>query len=121
MAVGALFLGFNVAPTEEMLLISYQMDEWHALVLVLLSLLLMHGFVFAVGFAGGSEVSPDEPWWSPFVRLTLSGYALALAISLYLLWVFARTDGLDMDSIAMTTVVLAFPCAIGAAAARLIL
>jgi putative integral membrane protein (TIGR02587 family) len=121
MGVGALFLGFNLAPTEEMMLISYQMTEWHALALVALSLALMHGFVFAVGFAGGSDVSPEEPWWSPFVRLTLPGYAIALAISLYLLWIFARTDGLSGDSVVMAVVVLAFPSAIGAAAARLIL
>ena len=121
MAVGALFLGFNVAPTEETLLISYRMSEWHALGLMLLSLALMHGFVFALGFAGGTEVSPEEPWWSAVVRLTLPGYVIALAISLYLLWLFARTDGLDVDGAVMATVVLAFPSAIGAAAARLIL
>lgn len=121
MAVGALFLGFNVAPTEEMMMISYQMTEWHALALMALSLALMHGFVFALGFAGGADVSPDEPWWSAFVRLTLPGYVIALAISLYLLWIFARTDGLDADGVAMAAVVLAFPSAIGAAAARLIL
>lgn len=121
MAVGALFLGFNVAPTEEMMLISYQMSAWHALLLVGLSLALMHGFVYAVGFAGGSEVSADDPWWSGFVRMTLPGYVIALSISLYLLWIFARTDGLPAEGVVMAAVVLAFPAAIGAAAARLIL
>ncbi|MFV3076866.1 TIGR02587 family membrane protein [Niveispirillum fermenti] len=121
MGVGALFLGFNLAPTEEMVLISYQMTEWHALLLVLLSLALMHGFVFAVGFAGGSTISADEPWWSAFVRFTLPGYAIAMLISLYLLWIFGRVDGLDHESVVMAMVVLAFPSAIGAAAARLIL
>lgn len=121
MAVGALFLGFNVAPTDEMMLISYQMTAWHALALLILSLAVMHGFVFALEFAGGSEVSPDEPWWSAFIRLTLPGYVIALAISLYLLWIFARTDGLDAGSVLVAAVVLAFPSAIGAAAARLIL
>ena len=121
MAVGALVLGFNVAPTEEMMAISYQMTAWHALALVALSLALMHGFVFALEFAGGSDVSPDEPWWSAFVRLTLPGYVIALAISLHLLWIFARTDGLDVAAALLATVVLAFPSAIGAAAARLIL
>jgi len=121
MGVGALFLGFNVAPTEEMMLISYQMSEWHALALVLLSIALMHAFVFALGFSGGSEVSPDEPAWSPLLRLTLPGYVIALAMSIWLLWLFARLDGMSLDAIAMATVVLAFPSAIGAAAARLIL
>jgi putative integral membrane protein (TIGR02587 family) len=121
MAVGALFLGFNVAPTDEMMLISYQMTEWHALCLVLVSVGLMHGFVFALGFAGGTDISADEPWWGPFLRLTLPGYVISLAVSLYLLWIFARLDGLGMDSIVMPLVVLAFPSAVGAAAARLIL
>lgn len=121
MAVGALFLGFNVAPTEEMMLISYQMTAWHGLFLVLLSVAVMHAFVFAVGFAGGSEQSPDEPWWNPLIRLTVPGYVVALSISLFLLWVFARLDGLSPEGIVLATVVLGFPTAIGAAAARLIL
>lgn len=121
MAVGSLFLGFNMAPTEEMMLISFRMTEWHALGLVALSLALMHGFVFAVGFAGGSEVSPEESMWSAFVRLTLPGYVVALSISLFLLWIFARTDGMSFGDAVMAVVVLGFPCAIGAASARLIL
>jgi putative integral membrane protein (TIGR02587 family) len=121
MATGALFLGFNVAPTEEMMLISYQMTHWHAVSLLILSLLLMHGFVFALGFAGGTDLSPHDGWWSPVLRFTLPGYVIALSISCFLLWVFARTDGHDADAIVMATVVLGFPTALGAAAARLIL
>lgn len=121
MGTGALFLGFNLAPTDEMLLISYQMSEMHALALVACSLVLMHGFVFAVGFAGGSEISAGEPWWSSFARFTLPGYVIALAISLYILWIFGRIDGLPIDGMVMAMVVLGFPSAIGAAAARLIL
>lgn len=121
MAVGALFLGFNVAPTEETVLISYRMSAWHGVGLILLSLLLMHGFVFAVGFKGGSELSADTPWWSAFVRFTLPGYAIAAGISLYVLWSFGRIDGNSLHQILMAMIVLAFPSAIGAAAARLIL
>lgn len=121
MAAGALFLGFNVAPTEEMILISYQMTHWHALALLALSVMIMHGFVFAVGFSGGTEISEDQTRWGAFVRFTLPGYAIALGISLVVLWLFGRTEGVSLDMTIMTTVVLAFPSAIGAAAARLIL
>lgn len=121
MAVGALFLGFNLAPTEEMILISYQMSEWHAIALIAISVAAMHGFVFAVEFKGGSELSEETPWWSALLRFTLPGYAIAALISLFLLWVFGRTDGLGLEMIVMAVVVLAFPSAIGAAAARLIL
>lgn len=121
MAVGALFLGFNLAPTEEMIVISYQMSEWHAIALIVVSIAVMHGFVFAVEFKGGSEVSQDTPWWSALLRFTLPGYAISALIALFLLWVFARTDGLGLEMIVMAVVVLAFPAAVGAAAARLIL
>ncbi|GHC73125.1 TIGR02587 family membrane protein [Limoniibacter endophyticus] len=120
MAVGALFLGFNVAPTEEMLLISFQMSEWHALALIAASLLLMHGFVFALDFKGGTEIGEGLHHHS-FLIFTVTGYVLALLISLYCLWTFGRLDGLSFEQAVMATVVLGFPSAIGAAAARLIL
>ena len=121
MCVGALFLGCSIAPTDEVMLITFNMAPWHVLGLLIVSLVLMHGFVFAVGFAGGSVLGPDHRKGSAFVRFTLPGYVIALGISVFLLWAFARTDGLNLDTIAVATVVLAFPSAIGAAAARLVL
>ena len=120
MLVGALFLGLNVAPTEEMILISYLMTPWHSVALVVVSVILMHGFVFALDFRGGHGRG-DVPWWSDLLRFTLVGYVLALAVSLYVLWTFGRTDGAAPATVVMATAVLAFPAAIGAAAARLIL
>lgn len=121
MAAGAIFLSLNVAPTEEMILISYRMTAWHALVLALLSIILMHAFVYSLEFSGKSEIPRDTPAWSVFVRYTVVGYAICLLISAYVLWTFGRIGGSTLEEIIMTTVVLAFPATIGAAAARLIL
>lgn len=121
MAVGALFLGLNIAPTEETILVAYGMSPWQGIGLVVLSLVIMHGFVFAVGFRGGSDLGPDTPWWSAFLRFTLPGYAVAAVICLYLLWTFGRIDGHSVHETLMVVLVLAFPSAVGAAAARLIL
>jgi len=121
MGVGALFLGFNIAPTEEPMLISYRMTQWHAIALVLLSLAVMHGFVFALGFQGGTELSPQTPWWSALIRFTLPGYVIASGVSLFVLWIFGRTDGLTFEQAVMAMIVLAFPSSVGASAARLIL
>jgi putative integral membrane protein (TIGR02587 family) len=121
MCAGALFLSLNMAPTEEMILISYKMTEWHGIVLVVLSILLMHGFVFAMQFKNEPSLPEGTPWWSAFARFTLPGYVLALVISLFILWMFGRTDGLGATSMVMMVIVLGFPAAIGAAAARLIL
>lgn len=121
MAVGALFLSLNVAPTEEIILISYKMTQWHTLITIFVSITLMHGFVYALAFRGGHELSPDTPQWHAFVRFTMPGYVVAILISLYVLWVFGRLDDTAWTQILMTTIVLALPASIGAAAARLIL
>lgn len=71
MAVGALFLSLNVAPTEEMVLIAYQMSAWHSLALICLSILAMHGFVYAAGFKGGGDLSEDDPLVEPGAPLHL--------------------------------------------------
>jgi putative integral membrane protein (TIGR02587 family) len=121
MAAGALFLSLNIAPTDEMLVLAYQMSIWHALVVALLSIALMHGFVYAVSFTGGHELSPQTPWWHAFVRFTLPGYVIALSISIFALWIFERLGGSSAVEILLSVIVLGFPAALGAAAARLIL
>jgi putative integral membrane protein (TIGR02587 family) len=122
MAGGAVFLAFNVAPTEEMVLIAYMMTPWHALAVALVSLGLMHGFVYASGFAGSADHRPEGvPAWSLFLRFTVVGYAIALLVSAYVLWTFGRSDEHFAGVYMMMVVVLGFPASIGAAAARLIL
>jgi uncharacterized membrane protein len=59
--------------------------------------------------------------WSEFLRLTAPAYALTLMVCLFVLWAFGRSDGLAPGDLVMQVVILAFPAAIGAAAARLIL
>jgi putative integral membrane protein (TIGR02587 family) len=120
MLAGALFLAFNVAPTEEMILIGFMMSPWQALLLVLLSILLLDAFVYGVGFAGQSERPEGARRAGLFLRFTIVGYGIALLASLYVLWTFGRADGGGLDHIAITASVLAFPAAIGAAIARLV-
>ncbi|HYR10325.1 MAG TPA: TIGR02587 family membrane protein [Longimicrobium sp.] len=121
MAAGAVFLAFNVAPTEEMILISFVMSSWHGVAMVAASLLMMHGFVYASAFRGSPRVARGTPWWSLFLRNTVVGYALALAVSAYVLWTFGRLEHGVPSTYVMMTLVLGFPAALGAAAARLII
>jgi putative integral membrane protein (TIGR02587 family) len=120
MMVGALFVAFNVAPTEEMILIAYKMTPWHAIALAIASVVLLEVFVYAVGFAGEEDVPQGSACPIRFLHFTIAGYGIALLVSLYVLWSFGRTDGTELAQIAMMTVVLGFPAALGAATARLI-
>jgi putative integral membrane protein (TIGR02587 family) len=121
MSVGAIFLAFSVAPTEEMSLIAYMMSPWHGLLLAAATILLLHGFVFTLGFPGQSERRGDHGLVRTLLTFTLPGYAIALLISLYCLWAFGRLQGTSLQEIAQMTVVLAFPAGLGAATARLVI
>ena len=121
MLVGSLFLALSVAPTEEMALIANKMGPIQAIALVGLSLVVMHAFVYAVGFRGQADVPDGTSRWSLFLRHTVPGYAIVLLASVYLLWTFGRADGAGLEHIVTTAVVLAFPASIGAAAARLLI
>jgi putative integral membrane protein (TIGR02587 family) len=121
MTAGAVFLAFNVAPTEEMILISFVMSSWHALALIAASLLMMHGFVYASAFRGSPRVAHGTPAWSLFLRNTVVGYVVALVVSAYVLWTFGRLEHGEVSTYVMMTLVLGFPAALGAAAARLII
>lgn len=117
MAAGALFFGMNMAPTEEMILIAYKATALHALALVAVSIALLHLIVFQAGFAGQEDA--EHPL-KAFFHFTLPGYAIALTVSLFVLFVFDRTEGHSLSGVVQSVVVLGLPASIGAAAARLL-
>lgn len=120
MVAGALFLAFNLAPTEEMILIGFKMTPWHSIALVLASIVILHAFVYGVGFAGQEQAPEGSGFWRLFVFYTIAGYGVALLVSVYVLWTFGRMEGADLGQIVSMTAVLAFPAAVGAAIARLV-
>jgi putative integral membrane protein (TIGR02587 family) len=121
MGVGSLFLAFNVAPTEEMVLLAIRMTHWHAVALVFISLALMHAFVFRVNFRGAPRIPEGVGHLTLFFRSTVPGYAIALLVSAYVLWTFGRYEDQALTHRIMQAVVLGFPASIGAATARLVI
>lgn len=121
MAVGALFLNLNIAPTEEIIAISYKMTHWHSMATIVISILLMHAFVYAAQFRGTHTLAGDAPAWHALVRFTLPGYIVTSLISVYVLWTFGRLDDTSVTQATMSMIVLNFPGAVGAASARLVL
>ncbi|GGE47650.1 membrane protein [Agaricicola taiwanensis] len=121
MTGGAIFIAFNVAPTDEISLISHLMTPWHSVILCLISLLLLHALVYGVELAGQAQWPEGHGFLSVFFRFSLAGYGVAVAVSLYILWSFGRLDGTGWNEIAAMLAVLAFPASIGAATARLVI
>lgn len=121
MGVGALFLAFNIAPTEEILLLGVTMSPLHSAATIVVSLALMHAFVYALEFSGQAAIPRGTPFASVFLRYTVAGYALVLLLSAYALWSFGRLAGISAPEVLSLTVALGLPGAIGGAAARLLL
>ena len=121
MGVGAIFLAFQLAPTEEIVLIGYMMTGWHAAALAIVSLCIMQAFLCSIERRPQVPIFSASFFWDIFLRFTIVGYTLALMLSLYVLWTFGRLDGIAAVDIVRSTLVLGFPAALGASAARLIL
>lgn len=120
-AAGAIYLAFNVAPTEEVVLLAYMMTPLRLVALVLLSIAALYAFVYALNFRGGEELPEDVPWTIAVVRHSIAEYGIALIISAYVLWTFGRMDGAALEQVVTMVAVLGFPAALGAAAARLVI
>ncbi|HWL68496.1 MAG TPA: TIGR02587 family membrane protein [Geminicoccus sp.] len=120
MLAGAVYIAFNVAPTDEIQLIAHLVTPWHTILLALVSVLLLHLLVYALGFAGQEAWPEDTGFFAVFFRFSLTGYGLSLAVSFYILWTFGRTDLTGLGEVLTMTVILGFPSALGAATARLI-
>lgn len=122
MAIGALYLSLGLAATEEMILISYKMSPLHVLGLMVFSLVILHGFIYAVIEKNKTPVSPGTlSFWSMFFRFTITAYVFSLFIAFFILWIFGRTDDTSWIAIIESTIVLGFPASLGAGAARLVL
>ena len=119
MLMGATVLSFNVAPTEEMLLLALMMRPEHLVVLVALSLVALHAIVYGLQFRGQHEQKGGP--WHAVLKFTFAGYLVALAVSAFLLWVFGRLDGAGLETTLAQVVVLGFPATLGAAAGRILL
>jgi putative integral membrane protein (TIGR02587 family) len=121
MVVGAVFLAFNIAPTEEVVLLAARLGPGHALAVLLLTLGMMHAFVYASRFRGMPERPEGASGIGLFLRYTLVGYAVALLVSAYVLWTFGRFGGLGSAEGVIALIVLGLPAGLGTAAARLVL
>lgn len=115
MGVGAIFLALNVAPTEEVQIIASSMSPLQGVLLACVSIGALHVILMAVDNESGKSIA------AKFVRRTLSGYGLCLLLCWYILWTFSRLDGVDLSEAVERVIVLSFPAALGAGAARLIL
>ena len=61
--------GFQRCADGEMILIAHQMSLWHSIALAVVSLLVMHAFVYALEFHGTASIPPETRFWSVFLQV----------------------------------------------------
>jgi putative integral membrane protein (TIGR02587 family) len=116
-AIGSVFLGASIAPTDEIPLIAAALDYWHLLAIIAFTLLLSYGIVFASGF---DRQSAEGPFQHPFTE-TMLAYVVSLGLSFMALYFYNQIMFDDpLLTIVEQVIVLAFPATVGGAAGRLV-
>lgn len=117
--LGAIFLAFSIAPTDEVSVLSVELTPRHLLAVIALSLLLSYMIVFVSGFSSTSRQQPG-PFQLPITE-TAFAYALSLLVSFASLILFDRIDLSDPPGhILAQVIVLGLPATVGGAAGRLV-
>jgi putative integral membrane protein (TIGR02587 family) len=116
---GALLLSLNIAPTDEVELITFQAPPWKLLGLVGISMSMIFVVLYLSDFRGTHREVRHTP--GEILRGGVTMYAVSLASSAFLLWFFGRLDGLGPAMIAAAVVVLGVAASLGASAGRLLL
>lgn len=117
---GAVIVGGNLAPTEEILMIGVEISAWSMVGLVLVSLFVGIVILFYSEFPG-SRPLPDEDVFVAVMSRGLMTYAIALAAAAATLWFYGRFDGVSMITVLSQTIVLGVGTTLGASAGRLLL
>ncbi len=116
--IGGIFIGFSIAPTDEVPLIAAALDYRHLVAVIGFSLLVSYMIVFASGF---DQASPQGLFQRPFTETTLS-YVVSLAVSFVALYLFDQIEmGDPLLSMLEETLVLGVPATVGGAAGRLVI
>lgn len=115
--IGGIFIGFSIAPTEEVRMLAAGLDYPHLVIVVAFTLLISYGIVFASGF---DAAQPEGPFQDPVTETTLA-YAVSLAVAFVTLYLFDQIALSDpLLSTVEQVIVLAVPTTVGGAAGRLV-
>lgn len=119
-AVGAVFVALNIAPTEEVPMLTAAMPPPWLMALVLLSLGVTYLIVFAAGFGDVEARRQQQGVLQHPLTETLASYLVALVVAGILLSLFQQFNAKDpWTDMLSQIVVLGLPAAVGGAAGRL--
>jgi len=116
--IGGVFIGFSIAPTDEVPVLASTLEYRHLMGLVGFSLVISYGIVFA----GGFQDNPTPGLFQRPATETILAYIVSLLVAFGSLYLFGRVGLGDPPlSIIEQTIVLGVPTTVGGAAGRLVI
>jgi putative integral membrane protein (TIGR02587 family) len=120
-AIGALFIAFTIAPTEEVPMLAAAMTPPWLLATIATSLLISYGIVFVAGLTNQTKRYQQEGLFHQPITETLVAYIVSLIAGLLMLWFFDRLSFEDPWTVWLSqAIVLGLPATIGGAAGRIV-
>ena len=118
--IGALFVAFNISPTEEIPMLSAASSPLALLAVIGASLVISYGIVFEAGFGDEKKRHEQLGIFQHPVTETMAAYLVALAGAALMLLFFRNIQvGDPAPHVISHIVLLGLPAAIGGAAGRL--
>ncbi len=118
--VGALFVAFNIAPTDEIPMLAASSEGPWLLAMIVASLLISYAIVFEAGFADQEQRMRQRGVFQRPLSETVASYLISLVAAAIMLWFFESLSFDDPWQMWLRyTLVLGLPATIGGAAGRL--
>ncbi|MDP9311531.1 MAG: TIGR02587 family membrane protein [Chloroflexota bacterium] len=119
-AIGGLFIGLTVAPTEEIPMLAAAITPPWLFVLMILSLLISYGIVFESGFANAKQRKQQHGILQRPISETVAAYLVSLAVSAFMLAMLDHVTFNDPWHVWLNlTIVLGLVTTVGGSAGRI--
>ena len=118
--VGALFIAFSIAPTDEVTVLAASASPFKLLVIMAVSLLISYGIVFASNITNYQQRIQQKGLFQSPQNETVISYLVSLTAGMLMLWFFQKLAFSDSWLMWLRySIILALPASIGGAAGRL--
>ncbi|MBE9193517.1 TIGR02587 family membrane protein [Gloeocapsopsis crepidinum LEGE 06123] len=118
--IGALFIAFNIAPTDEIPMLSSAISAPWLLAIAIASLLISYGIVFEAGFVNQQKRQQQRGLFQHPWSETIACYLVSIVASVLMLYFFHQLRLNDPWFMWLSyTILLSLPSTIGGAAGRL--
>lgn len=118
--IGAVFIAFNIAPTDEVPMIATALGPYSLIAMMVVSLAVSFSIVFVAGFAKEEQRHNQQGLFQHPTTETVACYLIALIASAVMLWYFQRLDAsAPWQETLSYVIVLGLPASVGGAAGRL--